>query len=245
MVEIAGFFIAFLIALTGVGAGTLTAPLLILLGFDPLLSVGIALSVSSMIKIPTVLLHATLGTVSYKHALLMTLGGIPGVILGSLTALHLQHYLEKKYFLFFIGVTVLAGVLINLYRLFKNVEARTEKASYLILGSLLIGYEVGVTSAGAGALGSLLLLTFAKLESSKVVGTDLLFGLLISGTGAFIHFLGSNVDVQTTLRLVLSGVPGFVLGAHLCKTLPQKPLRLILLLLLFVVSVNLLWRACL
>lgn len=47
-----GFFIAFAIGLTGVGAGTLTAPVLILLGLNPAQAVGSALSFSTLVKLP-------------------------------------------------------------------------------------------------------------------------------------------------------------------------------------------------
>jgi len=78
-----GFFIAFAIGLTGVGAGTLTAPTLILLGFDPAKAVGSALLFSTLVKLPAGLFHMLYKNLDYKTLRTMLLGGLPGVFTGS------------------------------------------------------------------------------------------------------------------------------------------------------------------
>ncbi|MFX8848595.1 TSUP family transporter, partial [Acinetobacter baumannii] len=53
MAFLLGFLIAFAIGVTGVGAGTITAPLLILaLGLPPEVAVGTALLFGFLVKIP-------------------------------------------------------------------------------------------------------------------------------------------------------------------------------------------------
>jgi hypothetical protein len=49
---------------------------------------------------------------------------------------------------------------------------------------LPIGAEVGFSSAGAGALGPLVLLEITSLTPAQVVGTDLSFGLCLSLVGS-------------------------------------------------------------
>src|SRR5207302_924876 len=46
-----------------------------------------------------------------------------------------------------------------------------------------IGVESGFSSAGAGALGTVLLLNYSEMTPSQVVGTDLLFGLVLAVIG--------------------------------------------------------------
>ena len=80
-----GFFIAVVIALTGVGAGVVTAPLLILFLHVPVeIAVSTALAYAAIVKLIVVPVQMVRKQVSYRILLWMVLGGIPGVIIGSL-----------------------------------------------------------------------------------------------------------------------------------------------------------------
>src|ERR1700733_8455391 len=84
-----GFIIAFVIAITGVGAGTITAPLLILFLHVPVvISVGTALAYSVVVKAIVVPLQMWRRQVNYRLLGMMLIGGIPGVVLGSLLFRH-------------------------------------------------------------------------------------------------------------------------------------------------------------
>src|SRR5271168_5538560 len=80
-----GFVIAVIIALTGVGAGVVTAPLLILFLHVPVeIAVSTALAYAAGVKLIVVPVQVVRKQVSYRILLWMLLGGVPGVILGSL-----------------------------------------------------------------------------------------------------------------------------------------------------------------
>ena len=74
--------------------------------------------------------------------------------------------------------------LYSLYRtLLQSRFVHAERHGWLPLIGLGIGTEVGFSSAGAGALGSLALLNLTKLTPARVIGTDMLFGLILSLVG--------------------------------------------------------------
>src|SRR5436309_3116242 len=80
-----GFVIAIAISLTGVGAGSMTTPLLILLlGVPPATAVGTALSFGAIVKIASVPMYAFRNQVNLRILKLLLLGGLPGVLVGSL-----------------------------------------------------------------------------------------------------------------------------------------------------------------
>jgi len=80
-----GFVIAVIIALTGVGAGVVTAPLLILFLHVPVeIAVSTALAYAAIVKLIVVPVQMARKQVSYRILGWMLLGGVPGVILGSL-----------------------------------------------------------------------------------------------------------------------------------------------------------------
>src|SRR5579872_6576722 len=88
----AGFVIAVIIALTGVGAGTITAPLLILfLHVPPGVAVGTALSYSAAVKLIIAPVQIFRRLVNYRVLGFMLLGGLPGVVAGSLLFRRIAH----------------------------------------------------------------------------------------------------------------------------------------------------------
>ncbi|MFN3598539.1 MAG: sulfite exporter TauE/SafE family protein [Aquificaceae bacterium] len=239
-----GLFIAFAIGLTGVGAGTLTAPILILLGFDPTKAVGSALTFSAVVKLPAGLLHALYGNLDYSLLKRMLLGGIPGVFTGSylLSKLSLSQGL-KNLLLLIMGFTILFSLSLNLLYLFKRLRIDLTRYSYLLpFACFLIGLEVGLTSAGAGALGMVLLLYFTRLEVSKCVGTDTAFGFACSLLGSGSHIILGHLEEGLFLPMALGGMIGIFLGTRLTRIINPKPLRLAISLLLFFVALNLIRR---
>jgi len=239
-----GFFIAFAIGLTGVGAGTLTAPLLILLGLDPAKAVGSALAFSTVVKFPAMLTHALYKNLDYKTLLLMLLGGVPGTLLGSLLLTLFHNLLGlKKILLLVIGITIVFSVLLNLLMVWKGRRFDLTKYKYLLpVACFLIGIEVGLTSAGAGALGMVLLLYFTKLSPARAVGVDIAFGLACSFVGGVSHFLQSHTETGIFVPMSFGGLAGVFLGTHLARTLNPKPLKVAISILLVVIAINLIQK---
>jgi uncharacterized protein len=74
------------------------------------------------------------------------------------------------------------------------------------------------------------------------VGTDLVFGLLLSAVGGGLH-VGLGVwDPALFARLALGGLPGALLGARLTTVLPARLLRTMLLAWLVYLGSQLLYR---
>lgn len=240
-----GFFIAFLIGLTGVGGGTLTVPILLFFGIEPTVAVGVALGFSALIKIPSSLIYFFKGDINKRILLLLVLGGIPGVVAGSFLLAHVSRKGQLgSLILLAIGITVVVSSLLNLW--FTLTEHRLHLHRYLRwlpAFALCIGLEVGSFSAGGGALGSLLLLTLTKLSPSEVVGTDIAFGMLLSLVGGGIHAHQGMSDSQLIFAMVAGGVLGAIGGSYACTVIPKKPARVFLLVWLILVGVMVSLRA--
>lgn len=239
-----GFFIAFAIGLTGVGAGTLTAPVLILLGLNPAQAVGSALSFSTLVKFPGFLFHTLYKNVEYRLLMFMCFGGVPGVLLGSSLLSRLSQADKlKNLIMFIIGITVILSVILNLLATLMKKRLDLAKYFYLVpIVCFFIGLEVGFTSAGAGALGMVLLLYFTKLPPSKAVGVDIGFGLACSLTGSLVHLLQGHTQPHVFLPMSLGGLLGIWLGTHLTRRINPKPLRVGISMLLILVAFNLIKR---
>ncbi len=114
-----------------------------------------------------------------------------------------------------------------------------DRSRFLPWLSLPIGAEVGFSSAGAGALGSILLFGFTKLAPAEVVGTDLCFGLIVASIGSAIHLSAGNYDGALLLKLVVGGVLGAITGSLLAGRIAPKLMRVTVLVMLVVLGVQL------
>ncbi|HSR08541.1 MAG TPA: sulfite exporter TauE/SafE family protein [Bryobacteraceae bacterium] len=221
MTYLLGFVIALAIGLTGVGAGTLTTPLLILaVGLPARIAVGTSLIFGAVVKIITSPVYMARRQVDWRTLGFMLAGGVPGVLIG----VFLLRGFNAKVITGVIGATIVTVALFNLFR--PTTANRHDHTKWLALVALPIGTEVGFSSAGAGALGALSLLSMTRLSAAAVVGTDLVFGLVVSLIGGGVNAALGNLDGMVLKELLVGGVPGAVFGAYLAGRVPSKPMRM-------------------
>jgi uncharacterized membrane protein YfcA len=242
-----GFVIAVVIALTGVGAGVITAPLLILFLHVPLeIAVSTALAYSAIVKLIVVPAQIVRKQVNYRVLGFMLLGGGPGVVLGSIAFKHVAAHGPRQVLMFALGAIILFTSGWHIYRSFKPMGvARPGRDRSKLIGLIMfpIGAEVGFSSSGAGALGTVALLGMTSLTPSQVVGTDLAFGLAIALVGTGVHMIGGHYAADILIKMAIGGVAGGVVGTWVSPKIPQRNLRLLLSLWLMVIGIQFCYQA--
>lgn len=246
-----GFVIAMFIALTGVGAGTITTPLLILfLGVPTAVAVQTGLMFSAGVKLVLVPTQIARRQVSWRVLGLMLLGGIPGVLLGALVLNHLATVGSRHLMNGLLGTVLILTALYQIAFSFRTPQAGhapTDRATLLPWLMFPVGAEVGFSSAGAGALGTAALLSLTTLGPAHVVGTDIVFGFLLSLVGSGAHLLqhGGGVHAALLRHLLIGGVVGVAVGTWSAKYIPRRPLRFALWIWLLIIGAEILlhgWR---
>jgi uncharacterized membrane protein YfcA len=180
--------------------------------------------------------------VNYKVLLLLLAGGVPGALLGSYFLTHLKQQGSNSLMMVLLGVIIVSSAAVTFLRKGGTDRVCTERLGRLPWISLPIGIEVGFSSAGAGALGSLALMHWTTLASAEIVGTDILFGLALSTSAGAMHLNAGGVDTQVLQWLLIGGVPGSLAGAWLATVFPTRALRKGLALWLMCLGVNLCYR---
>jgi uncharacterized protein len=242
-----GFAIAIVIALTGVGAGVITAPLLILFLHVPIeIAVSTALAYSAVVKLIVVPVQIWRRQVAYRVLGFMLLGGLPGVIIGSLLFKHVALHGPRPVLYAVLGVIIVFSSGWHIYRhFFPSSIQRPEIDRPKWIGAIMfpIGAEVGFSSSGAGALGTIALLGLTSLSASQVVGTDLTFGLGLSLVGTGIHVIGGAYNAPLLLKLSLGGMLGGILGSAAAPRIPNRQLRLALSVWLLAIGLEFFYQA--
>jgi uncharacterized protein len=238
-----GFLIAVAIGVTGVGAGVITAPVLILfLHVPPARAVGTALVFSTAVKLLVVPMQMYRKQVDYRILGYLLAGGVPGVLAGSLILAHFNAKGSQGILYAALGSTIVVMAALNLYRIWLRPGRGTKDLSrWLPAVALPIGAEVGFSSAGAGAVGSLALLWMTPLTAARVVGTDLFFGLCLSMIGGGFQLSAGNYDLTVLTQLIIGGLFGAFAGTYVAAITPQRAFRIVLSLWLITLGVQLCW----
>lgn len=238
----AGAAVGFTIGLTGVGGGSLMTPLLLLFGFPPQVAIGTDLLYAGITKTGAAVLHARQDNVDWRIVRLLAAGSLPGAGLTSallaLLGRHARDYSALLTASLGLMLIATAGVLLfrrPLQRLASaggGVLARRAQAHggaiTLATGGAL-GVLVTLSSVGAGALGTaLLLLLYPALGARRIVGTELTHAVpltLVAGLG---HLGLGHVDPQLLAALLLGSLPAIHLGTRLGSHLPSRLLNSLL-----------------
>ncbi|MBS0445525.1 MAG: sulfite exporter TauE/SafE family protein [Proteobacteria bacterium] len=251
----AGFGVGVMVGMTGVGGGALMTPILVLLfGIAPTSAVGTDLWFAALTKIVGGSVHQKRGGVDWSILRLLWLGSLPASIV---TLLWLRYSGNGEIRHGFI-VTALGAVLVltALAMLFKKqmhalgqrlrIGApdgfRHAQPPLTVAAGVILGVLVTLTSVGAGALGTVMLLYLypLRLTPSKLVGTDIVHAIPLTIVAGIGHLLMGNVNPVLLGSLLLGSIPGVLLGAFFSARAPEKLLRSTIAVVLVMVGAKLL-----
>ena len=253
MLIFAGFFTGLMVGLTGVGAGAIMTPLLLLVfGVVPLTAVGTDLLFAGLTKLVASRVHNSKGLIDWQVVKRLWMGSLPSSAL--MVVFIKQGWLQFDVNLLrqIIGVAVLVtavGMLLQRYlnnlgkklRINEEVFFKTYQPILTVASGVLLGVLVTLTSVGAGAIGAVLLayLYPLRLTPSRLVATDIVHAVPLALFAGLGHMFVGHVDFALLGWLLLGSVPGVWIGAHFSSKMNQKILRLILAAVLCTIGVKL------
>jgi hypothetical protein len=84
---------------------------------------------------------------------------------------------------------------------------------YIVVGSAVVGFLVGMTGAGGGALMTPMLILFFNVKPSTAISSDLVAAVLMRPVGAAVHMTKKTVNYGLVGYMVIGSVPAALLGA--------------------------------
>ncbi|WP_324735206.1 sulfite exporter TauE/SafE family protein [Thermococcus sp. SY098] len=231
-----GFFVGFLVGLTGIGGGALMTPSLIFPGVEPLMAVGTDLLYATVTRIFGVFFHHRKGIIRFDLALRLFAGSLPAILLGSVLLRVIDKSTLNNYLTLLLGVILVVSSLLSLVKGELHVPIRP-KREYLYLLGFIVGLTVQFTSVGAGVIVSFALMNLAKLNPGEVVGITIFYGLALSSFSALNYaFLGS-VNYHLALLLIAGTLPGVYLGTHVNRKVDGDKLKRVINVIILVIGV--------
>lgn len=252
---IAGAVTGFIVGLTGVGGGALMTPILLLVfGVSPTTAIATDLWFAAITKLVGAGIHHRAGTVDWQVVRRLWAGSLPVALLTVVLVSAGNKIGKVAWLADMVGLVVMVtavGLIIAPWLLKLATTRRIEQPVHFkalqpmltILAGATLGVCVALTSVGAGALGSVMLLYLypLRMTSHRLVATDLVHAIplaMVAGSG---YLMVGLVDSAMLTSLLSGSVPAIVLGSLLTRKVPGRFLQLALAAVLLSAGVKILF----
>ncbi|MBJ7331833.1 MAG: sulfite exporter TauE/SafE family protein [Solirubrobacteraceae bacterium] len=239
LIVLFGLGVGVLVGMTGIGGGSLMAPLLILgAGVSPVVAIGTDLMYGAITKTVGGWRHLKAGTVDLGLSRWLAFGSVPGSLVGVFVLNHLHRTYGDDFdpvllTMVAIMLLVVAGAILFRVLFLPGLSereretvtlTRTTKTLAVSIG-LVIGFLLGMTSVGSGALIGLALILIFRMTPHRVVGTDVFHAAILLWTAGLAHWFSGNVDWVLTANILIGSIPGVWAGTHFMQRVPANGLR--------------------
>lgn len=250
----AGALTGIVVGLTGVGGGALMTPiLLIFFGIAPVTAIATDLWFAAITKLIGALVHHQAGQVDWQVVKRLWVGSLPValaivILVSSGAIISKVNWLTST-----IGMLVLVtalGLMVapkiksiaHHQRISHAKEFKSIQPLLTMISGGVLGICVALTSVGAGALGSLLLLYLYPLRMTphRLVATDIVHAIPLAAVAGLGYLFAGKVDGVMLVNLLLGSIPTVILGSLLAKRISSRALQISLAIVLLLVGIKLL-----
>jgi len=237
-----GFLIAVAVGLTGIGGGSFTVPaLLLIIGLPAGEAVGTAFAFAGVLRLIAAPFYLIDRQVHSRYFRLLLTGAVPGLVCGIVALRVLAGAGSSPAVIMVLGIILALTSSVTFLPRIQNHGFAVRNARWLPWLAFPIGLESGFSSAGAGALGTILLLNYSEMPAPQVVGTDILFGLVLAAIGSAAHWSVGTISMPILLQLLGGGVPGVIVGCLLARRVPAQKLKVVVAAVALLAGLQLVW----
>ncbi len=251
-----GLGVGILVGMTGIGGGSLMTPMLILVfGVTPITAIGTDLAYAAVTKTVGGYKHWTQKTVDMRLSAWMAIGSVPAAVCGVYALGLLEGWAGRDFddllLTLLAGALFLTGIATLVRALLKSMHAReretvemTRRHKIAAVGlGVSVGFVLGITSAGSGALIAVGLILGFRLIPTRVVGTDVFHAAILLWAAGLAHIVAGNVDFGLAANILIGSIPGVWLGSHWSVRVQPAVLRTTLAVVLIGAGTALLIKA--
>ncbi|MCC2675031.1 MAG: hypothetical protein K0R89_2082 [Ramlibacter sp.] len=248
----AGALTGLVVGLTGVGGGALMTPILLLVfGVSPTTAIATDLWFAAITKLVGAKLHDNHGQVDWQVVKRLWSGSLPVAVLVVIIVAVGNPIGKVEWLTKAIGIVVLitaAGLLFAPKLLAMARERRLHdpdkfhriQPPLTVAAGAALGLCVALTSVGAGALGSVMLLFLYPLRMTphRLVATDIVHAIPLAMAAGIGYLFAGMVDWKMLASLLVGSVPAIIVGSLLSRKVSGRWLQVLLALVLVAAGVK-------
>lgn len=202
----------------GIGGGTILVPLLLLLGYDTKVAIGISVIQMVFSSIYGSYLNNKKGTLDISMIVIIGIGGSIGAFLSGFLTSSMDNRTLEAIFLSFATFA-----LVRLFMKSKEQEEQKEVGKILLF---FIGLPLGAISMTIGVGGSILLVPilvgFLHVPLNKAISAGLFFVVFSSISGFISHAQAEHLEYYRGVVIGLSSLVGVYIGIMLKDRVDAK-----------------------
>jgi hypothetical protein len=240
--SVAGALTGFFVGLTGVGGGALMTPILLLFfGVAPTTAVATDLWFAAITKVVGARVHGASGQVDWQVVRRLWLGSLPvalavAAFMSSGSSLGKVGWLKQA-----IGGLILVTALGLLFapkllalararRMNEPARFKAMQPALTVAAGAVLGICVALTSVGAGALGSVMLLYLYPLRMTphRLVATDLVHAIPLAVVAGLGYLFSGLVDWGMLASLLIGSIPAIWVASLLARRVPARGIQILL-----------------
>jgi uncharacterized membrane protein YfcA len=229
-----GFTTQYLDASIGLGYGTFSVPLLLLLGIPPIYVVPAVLVSKTVLGIISGITHYAVGNVERKVTLPLITAGILGTFVGVPITIILSNQETSA----LIGVALITVGCIGLLNVARGVRMGKYSRKKISISGFFAGLINGISGGGYGAVSTTGLIS-AGVKTRIAIGSTVLAETFVALTGVLLYlFFIRDVNWDIILALLLGGLIATPIGALTTKKSPSKKLGAVIAVLVILLGAS-------
>lgn len=215
-----GFTTQYLDASIGLGYGTFSVPLLLLLGIPPVYVVPAVLISKTVLGIISGIAHHAVGNVKRKIAMPLIVAGILGTLMGVPITIILSDQETSA----IIGIALISVGFIGLLNIARGVRMGRFSKRKISISGFFAGLINGISGGGYGAVSTTGLIS-SGVKTNIAIGSTVLAETVVALAGALLYlFFVQDINLEVIVPLLVGGLIATPIGALTTKRSPSKKL---------------------
>jgi len=220
LVTLMGFIAQYLDVSIGLGYGTFTSPLLLLLGVPPTYAVPAILFTKTILGVFSGGVHVVAGNIQRKIVLTLIVMGSIGTVLG----VFITVLLGVREVSAIIGVIFMVTGFLSLLNTARGVKMGEYSQNKIRITGFFAGIVNAVSGGGYGAISTTGLIS-GGVDAPIAVGSTVLSEAAVALSGVLLYsYILKEINWELTLALLIGGIISTPIGALATKRTPSKRL---------------------
>ncbi|MBM6617040.1 sulfite exporter TauE/SafE family protein [Bacillus suaedaesalsae] len=212
----------------GIGGGFVLTPILLLIGFSPIVAVATSLLYTIGTSLSGIVAHIRMKNIDTKTGLLIAVAGLSATQVAHPFVMQLERWKVEDVVIPVLYILLAGYFSFIMLKGEKKSESKVvQRKSWII--PLLIGFIGGFISTTLGVGGGFIIVPLSiallGIQPKKAVGTSLFAVFFIVLAGFITYSVSTPIDYSFAFTLIIGAIIGGQIGAYLTKLFKDEEIK--------------------